>query len=145
MPELKSQVLGRQSVSCSAVEIVRINPPVGQSCGQYMATFISFAGGYLLNPEALTDCEFCGTQSSDQFLGSSFNIFYVHRWRDIGALVGFIGFNVSCVSSVAPLVLTGPHTDHCDICFHLSFPHSHWKLPPILKMDKSKEGPKQSR
>jgi ATP-binding cassette subfamily G (WHITE) protein 2 (SNQ2) len=61
-----------------------------------------------MNPDALTDCEFCGIQSSDQFLGLSFNMFYDNRWRDIGALVGFIGFNVSCLSTVA---LLRPPTD----------------------------------
>jgi len=60
-----------------------------------MTPFISFAGGYLNNPNALADCEFCGIQGSDQFLEFSFNIFYDNRWRDLGAVVGFIGFNVS--------------------------------------------------
>jgi ATP-binding cassette subfamily G (WHITE) protein 2 (SNQ2) len=94
---LTGAILGRQTVTCSAVEIVRINPPVGQSCGQYMAPFISFAGGYLNNPNALTDCEFCGIQGSDQFLEFSFNIFYNNRWKDLGAIVGFIGFNIVAI------------------------------------------------
>jgi ATP-binding cassette, subfamily G (WHITE), member 2, SNQ2 len=77
------------------VEIVRINPPVGKSCGKYMAAYISTAGGYLTNPDALTDCEFCGIQTSDQFLAVTFNIFYDNRWWDVGIIVGFIGLNVS--------------------------------------------------
>jgi len=110
-----------------------------------MATFISNVGGYLLNPDALADCEFCGIQSSDQFLAVSFNIFYDNRWRDIAALVGFIGFNVSSSSWASLSVLTRDDTyvDHRDICFHLSLPYSHWKIPAILQ--KGKEAPKQGR
>jgi hypothetical protein len=97
-----------------------------------MAPFISSAGGYLNNPDALTNCEFCGIKSSDQFLAFTFNIFYDNRWKDIGAIVGFIGFNVSRLSLIALLVLTRGHEDRRDICFHLPLPHSHWQLPTIL-------------
>ena len=59
-----------------------------------MTNYMSFAGGYLTNPDALSDCHFCSTQNTDQFLGLAFNIFYDHRWRNFGVLVAFCALNV---------------------------------------------------
>lgn len=87
--------IGQQVINCSPVEFVTIIPPSGQTCGQYMEAFISFAGGYLANPEDSASCQFCSVHSSDQFLSSGFNIFYAHHWRDFGFLMAFIVFNVS--------------------------------------------------
>ncbi|KAJ6624079.1 ABC-2 type transporter-domain-containing protein [Mycena sp. CBHHK59/15] len=69
-------------------------PPSGQTCGQYLATYIANAGGYLTNPDASSACEFCSTATTDQFLGASFNIFYSHHWRDAGLMFAYIGFNI---------------------------------------------------
>jgi len=87
--------LGRQSIVCSDLEFVTLNPPSGQSCGTYLDNYISSSGGYLTNPNATSSCQFCPSSSTDQYLASSFNIFYSHRWRDFGIFVGFIIFNVS--------------------------------------------------
>ncbi|KAG6909483.1 hypothetical protein DXG01_017205 [Tephrocybe rancida] len=93
---LLGQAIGRQELQCSPVEYVKINPPSGQTCGQYMNNFISFAGGYLTNSDATSDCNFCSVHSSDQFLAQTFNIFYSHRWRNIGIMFAFIIFNIFC-------------------------------------------------
>ncbi|KAG6909484.1 hypothetical protein DXG01_017206 [Tephrocybe rancida] len=93
---LLGQAIGRQELRCSAVEYVKINPPSGQTCGEYMNNFISFAGGYLTNSDATSECNFCSVQSSDQFLAQTFNIFYSHRWRNIGIMFAFILFNIFC-------------------------------------------------
>lgn len=92
---LLGQAIGRQEIACSAVEFVFLNPPSGQTCGQYMEPFISFAGGYLTNADASSACQFCSVRSSDKFLAASFNIFYDNRWRDFGILMAFVLFNVS--------------------------------------------------
>jgi ATP-binding cassette subfamily G (WHITE) protein 2 (SNQ2) len=59
-----------------------------------MQGFMSFAGGYLANPEDSASCQFCSVRSSDQFLAAGFNIFYHNRWRDFGFMMVFTGFNV---------------------------------------------------
>ena len=64
-----------------------------------MNTYITDNGGYLSNPDATSGCDFCTYRTSDQFLENSFNIFYSHRWRDIGLLMVYISFNVSINSS----------------------------------------------
>ncbi|KAK7465001.1 ATP-binding cassette transporter snq2 [Stygiomarasmius scandens] len=91
------QALGRQSIICSDLEFVTLNPPSGQSCGTYLDNYISSSGGYLTNPNATSSCQFCPSSSTDQYLASSFNIFYSHRWRDFGIFVGFIIFNIAAM------------------------------------------------
>ncbi|KAG5727434.1 Brefeldin A resistance protein [Termitomyces sp. T112] len=93
---LFGQAIGHQELQCSAVEYVQLNPPSGMTCAQYMNNFIALAGGYLTNPDATSDCNFCSVRSSDQFLASNFNIFYSHRWRNIGIMFAFIAFNIFC-------------------------------------------------
>ncbi|KAG6860184.1 hypothetical protein C0995_014729 [Termitomyces sp. Mi166 len=95
---LFGQAIGHQDLQCSAVEYVKLNPPSGMTCAQYMNNFITFAGGYLTNPDASSACNFCSVASSDQFLALNFNIFYSHRWRNIGIMFAFIVFNVSHTS-----------------------------------------------
>ncbi|KIY47177.1 hypothetical protein FISHEDRAFT_66171 [Fistulina hepatica ATCC 64428] len=90
---LIGQAVGHHSIHCSDVEYVTLNPPSGQTCSEYMATYISEFGGYLTNPDASSDCQFCSTDSADQYLQSHFNIFYGHHWRNVGILCGFIAFN----------------------------------------------------
>ncbi|PPQ74645.1 hypothetical protein CVT26_005690 [Gymnopilus dilepis] len=97
---LLGQAIGHQEVNCSPVEFVPVNPPSGMTCQQYMGPYMSFAGGYLSNPDATSMCQFCSTRTTDQFLGASFNIFYEHHWRNFGILVAFVGFNVFLLFSL---------------------------------------------
>jgi len=94
---LLGQAIGRQQVNCSPVEFVTIKPPSGQTCEQYMSKYISSAGGYLTNPSASSDCNFCSVRTTDQFLASGINIFYDHRWRDFGIFMAFIVLNIILV------------------------------------------------
>jgi ATP-binding cassette subfamily G (WHITE) protein 2 (SNQ2) len=100
---LLGQALGKQLINCAPVEFVTLNPPSGLSCQDYMAPFMSYAGGYLSNPEATSDCQFCSSRTTDQLLELNFNIFYGHRWRNVGFMVAFIVFNVSLASSSSRL------------------------------------------
>ncbi|KAH9854553.1 ABC-2 type transporter-domain-containing protein [Lenzites betulinus] len=94
---LLGQALGKQEIKCSAVELVTIQPPSGQTCAQYMGPYISAAGGYITNPDATSACEYCSFATTDAFLGTSFNIFYSHHWRNLGIFVAFIFFNLSAI------------------------------------------------
>ncbi|KAJ6512946.1 pleiotropic drug resistance ABC transporter [Mycena sanguinolenta] len=91
---LLGQAVGKHDITCSAVELVRVDPPAGQTCGAYLASYISFAGGYLTNPNAVSACEFCSTATTDQLLGSGSNIFYSHRWRNVWLMLAYVGFNI---------------------------------------------------
>ncbi|KZP27013.1 pleiotropic drug resistance ABC transporter [Athelia psychrophila] len=92
---LLGQAIGKQSITCSATELVTLNPPSGQTCGTYMAEYISNAGGYLTNSNATSDCQFCSIATTDAFLAESFNIYYSHHWRNFGFMMVFMAFNIT--------------------------------------------------
>ena len=92
---LLGQALGRMPIECSDVELATVQPPSGQTCSEYMGPFISSAGGYITNPNATSDCQYCTFSTTDGFLSTSFNIFYSHHWRNLGIFAAFICFNVS--------------------------------------------------
>jgi ATP-binding cassette subfamily G (WHITE) protein 2 (SNQ2) len=101
-----SSAIGGQEIVCTSTELVPISPPDGLTCLEYMGTFISFAGGYLIDPDLTSGCLFCPFKTTDQFMLSQFNIEYAHRWRDLGIVLGFVLFNVSFLSCCSPCVLT---------------------------------------
>ncbi|GAB1527106.1 ATP-binding cassette transporter snq2 [Rhizoctonia solani] len=88
--------VGRTSTQCSQVEIQTINPPSGQSCGAYMNQYISQMGGYLLNSNDSSNCQFCPRSSADAYL-TQLNMSFSHRWRNVGFLFVYIIFNVFLV------------------------------------------------
>jgi ATP-binding cassette subfamily G (WHITE) protein 2 (SNQ2) len=89
-----SPAIGNSEITCSAVEYVTLNPPSGQTCGSYLQPFISTVGGYLQNSDATTACQFCSTRTTDEFLGTRFNITYASRWWHLGVFAAYIVFNV---------------------------------------------------
>ncbi|KAL5529897.1 SNQ2_4 [Sanghuangporus sanghuang] len=89
------QTLGGSEVRCSPSELAIIDPPNSQTCGQYLNNYIAFAGGYLQNPDAISNCEFCPYRFANQFLELSFNIFYKNHWRDFGLLMVYVAFNIA--------------------------------------------------
>jgi hypothetical protein len=87
--------VGHHQINCSPVEFVLLNPPSGTTCGDYMKTYISYAGGYLANSAASSKCQFCSTRTTDEFLGNNFNIRYSEHWWHLGLFAIYIIFNVS--------------------------------------------------
>jgi len=96
--------VGRQDVNCSPVEFVSLEPPSGLTCEQYMAPYLSMAGGYLSNPTATSACSLCAVRTSDDLIGRTFNIFYDHHWRNAGIVIGFSFFNVRELTDKVELV-----------------------------------------
>jgi len=117
--------LGGQEVDCSDIEYTLIDPPSGQTCSQYLGMYISANGGYLSNPSATSQCQFCQHRTADEYLQINFNIRYSHRWRDVGIFIAFIAFNVR----ISLLSLNGASrakpflSDFLHLCVHLSVPH----------------------
>ncbi|KAL0960159.1 hypothetical protein HGRIS_011794 [Hohenbuehelia grisea] len=96
---LLGQAIGQQSITCSPLEFVSVNPPSGQTCGQFFESYISNFGGYLQNSDATTACEFCSVSSTDVLMEANFNVFYSHRWRNVGLLLAYVVFNVAAIFS----------------------------------------------
>jgi len=80
-------------VQCSASELLNFNPSGGQTCEAYMAPYISAAGGYLANPQATSDCNYCALDSTNTFL-AGFDMAYSNAFRDFGILMIYVVFNI---------------------------------------------------
>ncbi|ORX90944.1 putative ABC transporter [Basidiobolus meristosporus CBS 931.73] len=89
---LSTGVSGTRAV-CEAVEYLHFKPPSNMTCGQYMSTYTSFAGGYLLDPNATDSCSFCTISSTDTFL-ASVSSYYKDAWRNFGLMWVYIIFNI---------------------------------------------------
>ena len=90
--------IGHQLINCSDHELVTLEPPLGETCGAFMARYISNSGGYLTNPDEFLDCHYCSSRTTDEWMEPSFNIFYRNHWRNFGVFCIYIIFNVSFVS-----------------------------------------------
>ncbi|EEB91305.1 hypothetical protein MPER_10354, partial [Moniliophthora perniciosa FA553] len=92
-----AQAIGNGNIYCSSTELSTITPPSGQTCGQYMEAWLAMQGGYLVNPNDSINCQFCSTTTVNRYLAERFNMFYSHRWRDVGILIGFTLFNIAAI------------------------------------------------
>ena len=86
--------LANNEVQCSSIELTPLQPPPGQTCGQYMKAYILESGGYLTNPNATANCEFCSASSTNIYL-AQLSSQYSTRWRNFGIMWAFIIFNVA--------------------------------------------------
>ncbi|KAK0365333.1 Multidrug resistance protein [Friedmanniomyces endolithicus] len=80
-------------VACAANEFVTFRPPAGQTCSAYMQQYISAAGGYLQDPGATSECNYCTYSDTNVFL-RAVSANYAHAWRDYGILWVYIIANV---------------------------------------------------
>ena len=100
--------LGGQDVGCSSIEFTSVDPPSGQTCSQYFREYISDHGGYVSNPTATSQCQFCQYRTADEYLGNNFNVRYSHRWRNVGIFIVFIAFNVRSLTTSQSFTRTEP-------------------------------------
>lgn len=86
--------LANTRVNCSDIEYATFNPRSGQTCGEYMQDYITQAGGYVLDPNATTQCKFCVAYDTNVYL-NQLSSQYSTRWRNFGIMWAFIIFNVA--------------------------------------------------
>ncbi|KAI8680381.1 ZEB2-regulated ABC transporter 1 [Fusarium keratoplasticum] len=86
-------------VTCAVNEYTTIIPPANQTCSDYMAKYMSTMGGYLLDPDAMSDCKYCKMKETNTYL-AAISSHYDDRWRNFGIGWTYIVFNV-----IAALVL----------------------------------------
>lgn len=89
-----STAVAHTNVVCAKNEYLTITPPSGQTCGDFMRSYINANGGYLQNVNATTDCSFCQISSTDTFL-SSVSSHPRYMWRNFGLLWAYIAFNIA--------------------------------------------------
>lgn len=85
--------LANTEVQCSSIEFLKLSPPAGQTCGNYLQSYIKAAGGKLTNPTATENCQYCPVADTNTFL-RSVNISFDDCWRNIGILFLFIAVNI---------------------------------------------------
>ncbi|CAG8947101.1 unnamed protein product [Penicillium salamii] len=94
---LLGEVIWDVKVKCEPSELIKFTAPVGQTCGTYMADFISAQTGYLVN-SSTTQCEFCQYSTGADY-AKTFNLREkYYAWRDTGITALF------CISSYAMVV-----------------------------------------
>lgn len=89
---LLSTGVANTEIVCASNEYVKFLPPAGQSCGSYMASYISSSGGYLIDPNNTEYCEFCQLSNTNEYL-STVNIRYEDRWRNFGIVLVYVVVN----------------------------------------------------
>ncbi|KAH7363392.1 ABC-2 type transporter-domain-containing protein [Plectosphaerella cucumerina] len=75
-------------VECAPEETALFDAPGGQTCQEYAGAFASSAGGYLLNPDATSGCQYCPFTSGSQYL-ETLNISADDKWRNFGIFLAF--------------------------------------------------------
>ncbi|KAE8147777.1 ABC-2 type transporter-domain-containing protein [Aspergillus avenaceus] len=90
---MASVQLHDRAVQCSSAEMSIFDPPSGQTCGEYLSSFLNMAGGQLMNPNATSECNYCSVNVADNFL-SQYGIYWGDRWRNFGLMWVYIGFNI---------------------------------------------------
>jgi ATP-binding cassette subfamily G (WHITE) protein 2 (PDR) len=90
---LMSATVGNNKVVCDKVEFVKFNPPVNSTCGEYLNPYISAAGGYLVDPNASENCNFCVMSETNAFL-KNIHTEYDDRWRNWGIFICYVFFNI---------------------------------------------------
>ena len=67
-------------VQCAPEETAKFDAPPNQTCGEYAGSFADMSGGYLLNPDSTSGCQFCPYSSGNQYL-QTLNIDVSDKWR----------------------------------------------------------------
>ncbi|GAM17381.1 hypothetical protein SAMD00019534_005560 [Acytostelium subglobosum LB1] len=95
---LVTNVLSHVTVTCTEEDLIKFNPPPGQTCGEYTAIFETYPHtGYITNQNQTSDCGYCLYSHGSEYyhqLGWSES----HRWRNFGILGCFWIFNVLMLS-----------------------------------------------
>jgi ATP-binding cassette subfamily G (WHITE) protein 2 (PDR) len=85
--------LAKSTVECATNEFIHFDPPQGENCGTYIEGYKNMFGGYMQDPNATSDCQFCAIQSTDTFL-ASLSSSYDDVWRNFGILWVYVIFNI---------------------------------------------------
>lgn len=91
-----SATLNNVPVECAPTEAAYFNPPPGQTCSQYASAFADASTGYLINPDATTNCGYCQYSSGVDYM-RTLNIEPKDKWRYFGIFLAFCISNWSLV------------------------------------------------
>jgi ABC-type multidrug transport system permease subunit len=72
--------LDGQPVECTPAETAQFDAPPGQTCQEYAGSFANASGGYLLNPDSTSVCQYCPYETGNDYL-RTLNISADEKWR----------------------------------------------------------------
>ncbi|KAI1432769.1 ABC-2 type transporter-domain-containing protein [Xylaria sp. CBS 124048] len=81
-------------VTCSASQLLVMNPPQGRNCGDYLAAFIQQAGGTLANPAAFAQCQYCPISTANSYLYGGLAAGKGSPWVNVGYFAVFNLFDI---------------------------------------------------
>ncbi|OCF41123.1 ABC transporter [Kwoniella heveanensis CBS 569] len=87
---LVSRIVWNVDVQCAESEFGVFDPPQGQTCGQYMQSFLSENPGYLQDPSATSQCQYCSYSKGYEYLASLNLPDKLDGWRDIAITALFV-------------------------------------------------------
>ncbi|KAI9166308.1 ABC transporter patM [Paramyrothecium foliicola] len=97
-----SNMLHSLEIECDASDAFVFGLPqmsdnsTAATCQAYAADFLSTATGYLLNPNATSDCQYCRYKDGQSYY-LQWGYDFVNRYRNVGIFIGFIAFNYTVV------------------------------------------------
>ncbi|CBF71034.1 hypothetical protein AN6581.2 [Aspergillus nidulans FGSC A4] len=89
-----SAIFPSVEITCAATEATHFNPPPGSTCSDYASNFVNnIAGaGYLANPDATSDCQYCPYENGTQYM-STLNVRPDDKWHSFGIFLAFVIIN----------------------------------------------------
>jgi ABC-type multidrug transport system permease subunit len=87
---LVTPILWDVPVQCTQEEFGILDPPAGQTCSAYLSDFIAQGSGYVNNPDATANCEYCPYSVGHEYLQSYNLTRRVYTWRDICLTLLFV-------------------------------------------------------
>jgi ABC-type multidrug transport system permease subunit len=94
--------MANAAAGCEANELISFNAPNGTTCGEYMKSYLSDVGGYIVD-SAATECQYCTLSDTNTFLASK-SMSFENRWRDFGLLWIYCVFNIAAAFGIYYLV-----------------------------------------
>ncbi|BGP56642.1 ATP-binding cassette transporter snq2 [Rhodotorula sphaerocarpa] len=80
-------------IQCNSNEFRTVQPPSGQNCESWLGPFITNAGGYITDPSATADCQYCQYAVGDTFY-VPLTISYSERGAYVGYYVCYLVSNI---------------------------------------------------
>ncbi|KKA01553.1 ATP-dependent permease HuPDR12 [Hanseniaspora uvarum DSM 2768] len=116
-----------KEIKCLPTEFLKIIPPSGQNCGEFLDPYAKDYPGYIDNPSSTDVCNYCPYNSEDQVV-EHFGVHWDQRWRNFGLLWAYILFNFVAMC----------------VCYYY-FRVKVWSLKSVLDFKKWFSGPRKER
>ncbi|CAN3373649.1 hypothetical protein DIURU_005454 [Diutina rugosa] len=90
---LVSSMLHGRKIVCADKEMAHFTPPSGQTCGEYMKSYLDAVGGYIKDESATDMCNYCQYSTANAYMANS-KIYFHDYPRNIGFFFVYTFFNM---------------------------------------------------